>query len=177
MKWVSDLESQKFVNPTVGNPQLQPQINSEIPQNNAYPLISTLHSGIQLTGNTQMQAAHAPSASTATSQATPSGLPTPPTEQLAQFTMDGIVPNINVLRQNQSVPQSVSKVLASYEAQARQDAIQGKPPSKKSGRYNTTEAVASVPELRWPNEGYKGYKVRGKQCTMSSVSPNGQWVS
>ena len=81
MKGVSDLESQKSVNSAVRNPQLQPDVNTDIPQNNMHSLTSTL-------------------------------------------------------------------VLASYEAQARQDVAQGKAPTKKSGRYNTTKAVASIPELR-----------------------------
>ena len=158
MKRVSDLESQKSDNPVVRNPQLQPDVNTDILQNNMHLLISTLHSGTQLTGsgvqaNTQAQALHDPSTSAATLQAIPSSLPTPPTVQhAAHFTSDGIVPNINVLRQNQNISQSVT-----YEAQARQDVAQkGKAPTKKS-----IEAVAIIPKLRWPNEGY--YRVQGKR--------------
>ena len=66
MKRVSDLESQKFVNSTVRNPQLQPDIHSDVPQTNVHLLTSTFHSGSQLTGKMQAQAPHAPSTSAAT---------------------------------------------------------------------------------------------------------------
>ena len=34
--------------------------------------------------------------------------------------------------------------------------MQGKVTHKKSGRFNTTDTVTAIPELRWPNEGYHG---------------------
>ena len=43
----------------------------------------------------------------------------------------------------------------------KQDVAQGKPSTRKSGRYNTTETVTSAPEFRWPNEGY--YGTQGKK--------------
>ena len=69
---------------------------------------------------------------------------------------DDIIPGINTLRQNPTISQSVAQVLAFYEAHVKQDMAQGKPSTRKSGRYNTTETVISAPELRWPNEGYHG---------------------
>ena len=68
---------------------------------------------------------------------------------------DDIIPGINTLRQNPSISQLVAQVLASYEAQIKQDVAQGKPSTRKSGQYNTTETVTSAPEFRWPNEGKK----------------------
>ena len=46
----------------------------------------------------------------------------------------------------------MNQVFASYENQAVQEAVQGKP-YKRSGRFNTTDAITNTPELRWPNEG------------------------
>ena len=62
----------------------------------------------------------------------------------ASLHVHGIITGINVLRQNQSISQSVAQVLSSYEAQVKQEASEGKPPTKKSGRYNTTETVVPV---------------------------------
>ena len=67
-----------------------------------------------------------------------------------------------VLRHNPHISQSVSQILSTYDAQARQEPIQGKPAQvKKSGRFNTTDTVTAAPEARWPNEGYLG--VSGKK--------------
>ena len=124
---VSDLESQKSVNPTVSNPQLQSDMNTRFLQSNKHSLTSTVNSGTQLTGSDaqvstmQAQVLQAPLTSAATSQAIPTGLPTPPTEQhTTHFSSDGTV-HINILRESQNVSHSVAQVLASYEAQARQD--------------------------------------------------------
>ena len=75
--------------------------------------------------------------------------------QQSAFNTDGILPNINSLRQNPSISQSVAQIMATYEAQAKQEAVIGKNQyTRKSGRYNTTDAITSIHELRWPNEGY-----------------------
>ena len=50
----------------------------------------------------------------------------------------------------------MAQVLASFEAQVKQDVTRGKPSTRKSGRYNTTEIGISAPDIRWPNEGYYG---------------------
>ena len=81
---------------------------------------------------------------------------------LQQFSNDGILPDLQVLRHNPHISQSVSQILSAYDAQARQDSLQGKPAHvKKSGRFNTTDTVIAAPEARWPNEGYLG--VNGKK--------------
>ena len=74
---------------------------------------------------------------------------------------DSVLPNLDVLRHNPTVAQSVSCVLTSYEEQARQDVFEGKTQLPKcSGRYNSTDTISPPPpsplELRWPNEGYHG---------------------
>ena len=52
--------------------------------------------------------------------------------------------------------------MATYENQAKQEAAIGKgQQGKKSGRFNTTDTITSVPELRWPNEGY--HSVSGRK--------------
>ena len=80
--------------------------------------------------------------------------------QHSQFNSDGILPSISGLRQNTSVSQMVAKVMATYENQAKQEAAIGKNnPVKKSGRFNTTDTITSVPELRWSNEGYHGMTI------------------
>ena len=78
-----------------------------------------------------------------------------------------------MLRQNQNILQSVAQVLPFYEAQAKQEASQGKAPTKKSGRYNTTESEVSAPELRWPKEGY--YSMQGKKCSTSDELSIPEW--
>ena len=71
------------------------------------------------------------------------------------FTDEGVMPDINVLRQNPRFSQTVSQILSAYDSQARQDSLLEKPTHvKKSGRFNTTDTVTAVPELRWPNEGF-----------------------
>ena len=81
---------------------------------------------------------------------------------IQQFSNDGILPDLQVLRHNPHISQSVSQILSAYDAQARQDSLQGKPAQvKKSGRFNTTDTVIAAPEARWPNEGYLG--VNGKK--------------
>ena len=81
-------------------------------------------------------------------------------ETAQYFSRDGVMPDISVLRQNPHISQSVSQILAAYDVQARQDSFQGKIATKKSGRFNTTDTVTSIPELRWPNEGYLGVSAK-----------------
>ena len=67
------------------------------------------------------------------------------------------MPDINVLRQNPRISQTVSQILSAYDTQAQQDSLLGKPTHvKKSGRLNTTDTVTAAPELRWPTEGFLG---------------------
>ena len=75
--------------------------------------------------------------------------------QQSVFNTDGVLPSINSLRQNPNISQSVAQIMATYEAQAKQEAAIGKNQHvRKSGHYNTTDTIMSIPELRWPNEGY-----------------------
>ena len=45
-------------------------------------------------------------------------------------------------------------ILSTLEANTRTEATHGKVTLKKSGRFNATDTITSVPELRWPNEGF-----------------------
>ena len=182
LRRVSDLESQKAVTVNSSGIQLQPAIPTLPTQHNLHSLASTsqntflhtssdsqlnrVHSqiprvdmGSGVTAH-QLNAASAlsqpPRMDVGTSQAAPSTLHAQQADTHAtHFPSDGVLPGINVLRQNQNISQSVA------QAQAKQEASQGKAPTKKSGRYNTTETVLSIPELRWPNEGF--YSMQGKK--------------
>ena len=50
----------------------------------------------------------------------------------------------------------MSHILSLLEARSRAEATQGKATHKKSGRFNVTDTVTAVPELRWPTEGFHG---------------------
>ena len=192
LRRVSDLESQKTVKTNSSGTQSQSDIPTLPTQNNLHSLASTSQNAFPHTtsdprlNNVQSQfprvdtATHQFNAVTAlsqplqmdasSSQATPSTLLAQQADTHAtHFPSDGVLPGINVLRQNQNISQSVAQVLASYEAQAKQETSQGKAPTKKTGRYNTTETVVSIPELRWPNEGF--YSMQGKkQSTYDELS-------
>ena len=93
---------------------------------------------------------------------------------LTQFNSDGIVPSLSTLRQNQEISHAVNQVLSSYENQARLDVNQGKG-VKKSGRFNTTDAVTSAPHLRWPNEGLAS--VTGKKRGLYIELSVSEWAA
>ena len=60
------------------------------------------------------------------------------------------MPDLNVLRKMPYVADSVSEIMATYEAQARTLAAQGKPAtSRRSGRYNAVDLITSEPELHY----------------------------
>ena len=66
--------------------------------------------------------------------------------------------------------------MATYEAQARTLAPQGKPAtSRHSGRYNTVDAIISEPEKRWPKKGFRGGQGK-KRLTYDELSLS-QWVA
>ena len=95
--------------------------------------------------------------------------------QPLHYGSDGVLPSVSALRQNPTISQSVAQVMASYEAQAKQEASLGKQiPTKKSGRFNATDAITSGPELRWPNEGYQG--VSGKKRTLYDELSMPEWA-
>ena len=89
---------------------------------------------------------------------------------------DAILPNLEVLRRNDTVADSVNQLLAFYEQRGRQEVIQGKGSStKKSGRYSTVEMVTAPPQSRWPNEGCHG--INGKKRPVYDDLNMAQWVS
>ena len=57
---------------------------------------------------------------------------------------------VDNLRRIPTVAKAVHDVLASYEAWARADSIQGKT-VKQSRRYNSVDTVSTPAHLRWPN--------------------------
>ena len=88
---------------------------------------------------------------------------------------DAILPSVDVLRCIPTISDRVSSVLASYEQQSRQEAMQGKiSAAKKSGRYNTVDIATVPPHLRWPNEGCHSANGR-KRATYDELSLP-QWV-
>ena len=55
---------------------------------------------------------------------------------------DSIVPSLEALRQNSTLSQAVSRIMATYDGQARMDAMQGKASTvRRSRRYNTTDLI------------------------------------
>ena len=137
LRWVSDLESQKTVKTNSSGTQSQSDIKTLPTQHNLHSLASTnafphTASDPRL-NNVQPQlprvdtATHQLNAVTAlsqplrmdvsSSQVTPSTLLAQQADtQVTHFPSDGVLPGINVLRQNQNILQSVAQVLASYEA-------------------------------------------------------------
>ena len=89
---------------------------------------------------------------------------------------DAVLPNLEVLRKNNKVANSVNQLLAFYEQKGRQEVIQGKGSStKKSGRYSIVEMVTAPPHLRWPNEGC--HMTNGKKRAVYNDLNMAQWVS
>ena len=66
------------------------------------------------------------------------------------------VPTVDALRRMPTVNDAVTQLLSHYEQGTGQELNQGKPVSKRSGRYNNTDTSALYPQFRWPNEGYTG---------------------
>ena len=79
---------------------------------------------------------------------------------------DAVIPDVNAIRANPTISQSVSHILSSLEAGSRAEVTQGKATHKKSGRFNATDTITAVPELRWPNEGFMGLVVANVRYTM-----------
>ena len=86
------------------------------------------------------------------------------------------MPDPSVLRKMPHVSDSVSEIMAMYEAQARTLASQGKPATSRcSHHYNTVDAIISEPEKRWPNEGFHGGQ--GKKPLTYDELTLPQWVA
>ena len=70
------------------------------------------------------------------------------------FNRDTVVPGVDVLRSIPSISSAVTQLLASYDQQAVQDAVQGKGHITRwnSGRYNTTDTTLTGPQFRWLQE-------------------------
>ena len=65
--------------------------------------------------------------------------------------------------------------MKTFENQAKQETATGKGHQvKKSGRLSTTDTITSVPELRWPNEGYHG--VNGRKCIVYDDLSLPEWA-
>ena len=94
---------------------------------------------------------------------------------------DNIIPSIDALRGNPTVSDTVAKVLASCDTQARTHVLQGKQPtlstSRRSGRYNLTDICNVSPQYRWPNEGYQGSAGKIVYRMMTSPYLSGLWDS
>ena len=87
------------------------------------------------------------------------------------------MPDINTLRRIPKVSESVAGILANYEAQTRNLALQGKTAtSRRSGRYNTVDAITAEPSMRWPNEGYHGGQGR-KRVMYAELTLLPGWVT
>ena len=71
--------------------------------------------------------------------------------QPIHYGSDGVLPSVSALRQNPTISQSVSQVMASYEAQAKQEASLGKqiPTKKKKVLLQTILALKDATSLPW----------------------------
>ena len=152
----------------VNHPALQPSAYHQ----SAGPVASIRRAPVNEISHNQDPSGNMASVLSPHSQPLPSG-PQHQNQGQASST-DDIIPSINTLRQNPSISQSVAQVLVSYEAQIKQDVAQGKPSTRKSGRYNTTETVASAPESRWPNKGY--YGTQGKKRSTYDDLTLSEWA-
>ena len=74
------------------------------------------------------------------------------------------MPTIDTLRRMPTVNDAVTQLLSHYEQGNGQELIQGKPVSKKYGRYNNTDTSVLQPQFRWPNEGYTGGAAKKEDC-------------
>ena len=84
-----------------------------------------------------------------------SGLPGPQTQITQNSHLhDAVIPDVNAIRANSTISQSVSHIFSSLESGSRAEATQGKATHKKSGRFNATDTVTTVPELRWRSQTY-----------------------
>ena len=60
---------------------------------------------------------------------------------------DGVIPTLDTIKRTPSISDTVAHLLEPHEEQARMS-LQGRPSSKKSGRYNTTDLVHTASEFR-----------------------------
>ena len=169
LKRVDVLESQRVATATVqaANVNLGQDLTSR-------PVSST---NTHLTGVRPV-----PSASFTTTQAGPSQSAATNTGLFSQHNQsvppsalhDAVMPDLNNIRANPTISQSVSQIMATLEAGSRAEATQGKGTIRKSGRFNATDAITAVPELRWPNEGYHG--TNGRKRTLYDDLTVQEWA-
>ena len=89
---------------------------------------------------------------------------------------DAVIPNLQVLRGNPGISESVNNLLASYEGRIHSQLAQGKQnTTKRSGRYNAHDSVIAPPHLRWPNEGY--HASDGKKRVLYDDLSLPQWIA
>ena len=88
---------------------------------------------------------------------------------------DSVVPSLELLRQNSTLSQVVSWIMATYDGHARMEALQGKVSTvRRSGSYNITDLIQAPPETRWANEGFHGGQ--GKKRVMYDDLSLTQWA-
>ena len=110
--------------------------------------------GHQLSSSNSLSSSQASYSQAATNS---TGVPSPATQIIQKSHLhDAVIPDVNAIRANPTISQSVSQILSSLEAGSRAEVTQGKATQKKSGRFNAADTVTTVPELRWPNEGFHG---------------------
>ena len=103
------------------------------------------------------------------------GLPGPATQTTQNSHLHNtVIPDVNAIRASPTVSQSVPHILSSLKAGSRAEATQGKATHKISGRFNATDTVIAMPELRWPNEGFHG--IGGRKCTMYGNLTIQEWT-
>ena len=88
---------------------------------------------------------------------------------------DSVVPSLESLRQNSTLSQAVSRIMATYDGHAKMEAFQGKASTvRRSGRYNTTDLIQAPPETRWANEGF--HSGQGKKRVVYDDLSLTQWA-
>ena len=125
---------------------------------------------------------HLTATSTGSSQAGPSqafnnstAIPGPAVHSVHNSQLhDAVIPDVNAIRTNPTISQSVSHILSSLEATSRAEATQGKVTHKQSGRFNATDTITAVPKFRWPNEGYHG--IGGRKGTLYDDLTIQEWA-
>ena len=101
------------------------------------------------------------------------------TRSAAQLTHNGhlhdaIIPDLNSIHANPTISQSVYHILVTLESGSRAEATQFKATLKKSGRFNATDTVTAVPEVRWPYEGF--HEVSGHKHTLYDDLTVQEWA-
>ena len=165
LKRVDDLERQRVNSTTM-------QTTKPIPEQGRCTVPTVTHliqPGHQPSSTNSISSSQAHYSHAATNS---SSIPGPTTQAIQNSHLHDAV--INAIRANLTISQSVSQILSSLEAGSRAEATQGKATQKKSGRFNATDTVTAVPELRWPNEGFHG--IGGRKHTLYDDLTIQEWA-